>query len=217
MISMRIPTLAALVPLMVGGCFGNETTAFPDGLMPLEEARVDPPSPTDGDPHPEEVRLISGETSRFEFAHARGYVHASLPDVFAALQTPEVVIDRRGVDRYSVTHDVEPDYPVSFVVHNEVDDVITVEFDVTWRMGIVEGGNDTPMLVAATFSKTWGTTIIGILRGSILARYVEPEVTELELVEHLDAPGGIGPVVAYLQDVHANVVAHVRGEPLPPL
>jgi len=212
-----LPSGLALAAALMLGCFGNETTAFPEGLEPLEEATVELPDPVDGQPYPEELRTATGSLPMYGWVHARGYVHAPLADVFAAMRTPEACVDRNQVDRWTVTPDVEPEYDYSFRIHNEVDDIITVEFDITWRLGRVEGTEAAPTLVAGTWQKTWGTTFISLLRGSIVGRRVTDDVSEVEIVEHIRAAtGGVDPAEAYVRDLYANIVALSHGEPLPP-
>lgn len=174
------------------------------------------PAPVDGDPYPEDIVIGVGSIPRYDWAHGRAYIHAPLSEVYNCLQVPEVVVDRRAVDRWSVTLDTEPEYDHSFQTHNSVDDVITVEFDINWRLGVVEGTNDEPRVVAGTFQKTFGTTFISLMRGSVVARQIEPDVTELELVEHIDAAtGGSDPIAQFLRDLFDSLVAHTRGTPLP--
>jgi hypothetical protein len=159
---------------------------------------------------------VPGETPRYHFAHGRGYIHAPLEVAYDAISNPEACVDRRQVDRYTITLDVEPEYERSFLTHNEVDDVITVEFDMTWRFGVVEQTNEVPDLIAGTFSKTYGTTFISLMRGSIVARRIDDMTTELEVVEHINAAtGGSDDIVAFLNDYFANVVALSHGEPIP--
>lgn len=205
-----------MVALGAAGCFGNETTALPPGLQPLEEVTVAPPDPVDGDPHPEALRMESGMISAYDWVQARGYVKAPLSAVYLAMQTPEVVVDHREVDRWSVMHASEPEYDRVFVVHNEVDDIITVEFDLTWRFGITEGNDDAPREAVATWQKTWGTTFISILRGSVVAREVAPGVTEVAIVEHINAAErGPETIEPYIRDYFANLVEVSHGRPVP--
>ncbi len=201
---------------LLAGCFGNEKTSFPEGLEPLEEITVEPPDAVDGDPYPETLRMESGSISQYDWVQARGYVKAPMRDVFVALSTPEAVVDRREVARWSVRHDVEPEYDVSFVTRNEVDDIITVEFDVTWRFGVVEGNAEAPTLVAGNWQKTWGTTFIDVLRGSVIAERVEADVTEVAFVEHIRAAErGTGPLETYIEDYFRNTVELAHGRPVP--
>lgn len=207
---------ATVLTAIVAGCFGNEPTAFPPGLEPLEEVTVSPPAPVDGDDYPEALELAKGEMGQYDWVQARGYVGAPIEVVYAAIRMPDVVVDHRAVARWSVELDTEPDYAHSFQMHNEVDDFITVEFDIAWRFGAVEGTEDAPDVVAATWQKVYGTTFIDILRGSLLLHRVTDDVTEIEVVEHVRAASrGTDPIEAYVRDLFANTVEVSHGRPLP--
>lgn len=209
------PLLVTAVWIQVGGC-GNEVTVFPPGLEPLEETTAAAPEPLPGDPYPEGLVLLVGETPEYHFAHARGYVHAPLETVYAAMTMPDVCTDFRQTDRHVVTLDVEPDYDHSFMIHYEVDEFITVVFEVTWRHGIVLGPNERPDITAHTFQKTFGTTFISLMRGSIVATRIDDNTTELQLVEHISAAsGGSDNIMQFLRDFYANVLAVSHGDPLP--
>ncbi|MBI2895830.1 MAG: hypothetical protein HYY06_19895 [Deltaproteobacteria bacterium] len=203
-------------PACVSGCFGNERTSFPEGLEPLEENVAELPAPTDEDPTPEAISVASGSNDDHIWVHARAYVDAPLERSWEALRNPDAVADRRKVAEYSVVWDVEPEYPFSFRIHNVVDDIITVEFDVTWRQGLAAGTVEDPGAVAIRYAKTWGTTFITRLEGSIVATPVDDETTLLDMIELLDAAGGGAEAVAsYLTDLHASVVAVAHDRPLP--
>lgn len=198
------------------GCGGNEATAFPDGLAPLEDNTATAPVAEEGQPYPERMNALSGDRGTYEFAHARGYVHGTVAETWAALQMPEVVTDRRTVNRYTFTHDVEPGYDVSFRVHNEVDDFITVTFEITWRESAIEGPMEAPTVVAIRWQKTYGTTFITTIEGSMVLRPVDDVTTEIDAVEHIKAArDSAGQIRQYLLDVHASTVATVHGMPLP--
>lgn len=207
---------AALSLALGSGCFGNERTSFPEGLEPLEDNVAEPPAPTDDDPTPEEISVASGSNDDHVWVHARAYVDAPLARTWEALKNPDACADRRKVAEYSVVWDVEPEYLYSFRIHNVVEDIITVEFDVTWRQGLAAGTSEDPEAVAIRYAKTWGTTFITRLEGSIVATRVDDETTELDMIEFLDAAGGgADAVTSYLTDLHASVVAVAHGRPLP--
>lgn len=198
--------------LLLGGCFGNERTEFPPGLEPLEPNLA--PSP--GDDAPEVLAFTRGERGDLAWSHARGFVRADLETTWAAMQVREVSVDRRKVARWTIEENVEPEYEVSYRVHNEVDSIITVRFDITWRQGLIEGTAESPELVAIRYQKTDGTVFISNLSGSILARSLG-DVTELELVEHLDASNGAGheEIESFLNDYYGSLLAAAHGRPLP--
>jgi len=213
---IALATTAAVLILLGAGCFGNEKTPFPEGLEPLEAGDPELPEPTADQPFPEVLNMQTGNDGDLVWVHARGYVRRPLADVYLAMHTAEVCVDHAAVDRHRIEHDVEPEYDYSFRIHNEVDDVITVEFDVVWRFGTVEGTEDEPQVVAGAFQKVWGTTFISIMRGSVVARRVEDGVTEIELIEHLEAAsGGVDAIRQYIEDLFANIVEVSHGRPLP--
>jgi len=205
----------ALVALL-GGCDSNEATVFPSGLEPLEECTASAPEPTDGELFPEKVNFTSGTKEEFSWVHGRGFVHAPLAKTWAAMREPEVCVNRREVDEWTVEHDVETGYDFSYRIHNVVHDIITVEFDVTWRQGAVSGTVEEPEVVGTRFQKTFGTTYIDLMAGSIVARAKDAETTEIELIEHLKATGkGPETPLNTMRDYFDSVVALVHGKPLP--
>ena len=215
-ISVARIAVATAALSIASGCFGNESTPFPPGLEPLEEVTVEPPAPVDGDMYPEMLRMESGDIGQYDWVQARGYIDAPIEDVYAALRMPEVVADHRAVSRHSVTLDTDPEYEHSFTLHNEVDEFITVEFDITWRLAAVEGTEEAPDTVAATWQKTYGTTFIDILRGSLLLHRVTDDVTEIEVAEHVRAASrGPEPLISYVNDLYQNLVEVSHGRPLP--
>lgn len=208
--------VAVLVALGVASCGGDEATAFPPGLEPLETSTATRPAPASGQSCPEAVNIVTGDHGDYEFAHARGCVSAPVSSVWEALRDADVTVDRRRVTSWSTTRNVETQYPVSFRVHNIVRDVVTIEFDITWRAGVVEGTSDEPRVVAARYQKTYGSTFISLLAGSVVARPIDPTTTEVEIVRHIKSTGsGAADAQMYLQDCFDSIVARVHGRPLP--
>ena len=217
-------TRVAMVSVLVlGGCFGNVDTAFPQGLEPLEHENIaSPPAPVDGDRYPEQLstaRSIALDTSpRTNSVHARAYVHAPIAVVWEALRNPDVDADRRVFSSWSEMPLDEPEYDYSYIVHAVITNVITVEYDVTWRHGVVTGTLDAPEIVAVRYQKTSGSTAVQDLRGSIVLRSVTPDVTEMEIIEYLRAVGsGYDNIESFLHDMFEEVLAFSHGQPLPPV
>ncbi len=195
--------------LSTGACFGDEKTEFPPGLEPLEENRAAPPVSQD-ETYPQVLSFARG-TGDFDWVHARGYVHAPISRTWEALRDIDVCVDDGRVNDWSVTYDVEDGYDYSYRIHNVSEDIITVEFDITWRHGAVEGTIDDPELVAIRYKKTNGTEFIDLLEGSIVLTPVEDDVTALDMVEHLDAAaGGTPEIEAYFDDVFSDTLAFVH-------
>lgn len=201
--------LVALSLPGLGAC-RDPDPEFPAGLGPLEENQAPWPA---GDA-PEALAVVSGERDGYAWAHARGWVHASVAETWAALQDPAVAVDRRRVDEWTVTG-LAPTWDVAFLIHNVVHDVVTVEFDVEWQHGVVAGDTEAPEAVGARFDKTGGTEFIERMQGSVIL-VEDGDVTAVELQEHLEAIlTGVEEVENYLLDLHADLVARVHDEPLP--
>lgn len=212
------PTLVAALALSACNGKGDDAVAIPSDLAPLEDNTADYPEARSDEPYPEELVMVSGEADEYYWTHARGYVHASLADTWAAWSTPEACIDRRVVGDYTITEVEGSDYDVEFIVHNVVYDIITVEFDNTWRQDAVEGTADAPELVYGRWAKTDGTTYIDLIEGSLELKPVEGEdaITEVSLIEHLDgATSTEAEIEAFFTDMFDSVVALAHGEPLP--
>lgn len=211
--SHRAQLAIVVLGVASAGCFGNERTEFPPGLEPLEENTAPLPDPIEGDEHPETIVYRTGERDNYSWAHGRGYIHASLGRTWEAFRDIEVVVDDPSVDSWSTTHDVEEGYDFSFRIRNVVNDIITVEFDITWRQSAVGGTVQSPEVVGIAYQKTWGTEFIELLRGTIVLRPVTSDVTEVDMVEHLDGYGrDAATVVDYFDDVYRDAVAHVHAE-----
>jgi hypothetical protein len=203
--------------LFWSACAGSaEDEPLPDRLSPLEENRAPAPAPVDGDPYPEALSVISGGDGSLWWAHARGYLHAPAQTVWEAISDPEVGVDRREVEEWSVTWDIAPQFERSYVVHNVVRDVLTVEYDLTWLHELQAGSEQAPERVVGVWEKTDGTAFIDLLAGSFVLTPVSAEVTEIALVEHLKAPlRDDATLVSYLRDLHESLVARVHGQSLP--
>lgn len=211
--------LSALLPLAFSiGCLREESTPFPDGLEPLEDCS--PGFPGGEDNTPESINTAGGEDEENDWywGHACGYVHADVDQVWAALQDADVVVDRRRVSEWEVTEtDREPDYDVSFRVHNLVEDLLTVEYDIDWRQGIWEQDDDGVVeSVAIRWQKTEGVAIIEVIQGSIVIQQVDEGVTSIEIVEHVKAPQFSGDEVEqFTIDLYGSMLAWLDGDPLP--
>lgn len=192
-------------------------TEFPDGLEPLEENEVAPPEGTDADPYPEEFVIESMAAGRYDTILGRGYIQGSLADVWAAYRTPAVGADRRTSPEWSSTPGDAGEYDDVYVVHHIAHDIVTVEWDVTWRHGLVEGTAEEPELVAIRWQKTDGSTLVSIIEGSLVLRPTEDgSATEVELAYHASATGAsTATYERYMRDVYDDAVAQTHGDPLP--
>lgn len=212
-----------LLPMaLLTGCAGDPPPVDfgdPAQLGPLEAVNLAPEvEGTPGDPFPEALAFTSGEDTENDrwFAHARGWVHADCGAVWEALRVHDVMVDRRAVDEWTVEDNPLPEFDFSFLVHNTVFDLVTIRFDLTWVHELQEGSVASPELVVVRWDKTDGSGFIDLLSGSVVLRGVDDGLCEIELIEHLRAPQRDDQtLVQYLTDLHAELVATVRGEALP--
>ncbi|MBW1880132.1 MAG: hypothetical protein JRJ84_17360 [Deltaproteobacteria bacterium] len=204
-----------LLLLLALGC-RNVETPFPEGMEPLEENRATCPEGSGAHSFPEEIELVSGRGDEFDWTHACAYVLASAADTWEALKDPDVVVDRREVAEWSALYDVEEGYDYTMLVHHLVHDLITVEYDITWRHAVVVEGTDAPEILAVRWQKTFGASVIDILEGSMVVRSVEDDVTKLEIAQHLKAATrGPDTMESFQTDLHTDIVAFVNGDELP--
>lgn len=208
-----------LAALLAVACGNNDGIDFPSRLAPLEGNNLAPtPEGTAADPWPEAIELTGGETEDWYWAHARAFVHASVDTTWRAASTVEVCVDRREVDSWSVTHDTVPAFDISYTIHNRVEDLVAVEYDVTWVHEQQGGDADRATRVVAQWDKTDGSRFIDLLEGSVLLLEVTPEITEVQLIAHLDASlRDEQTMISYLRDYYDDLVATAHGEPLPSL
>lgn len=185
---------------------GSKETVFPAGFEPLVPNVAELPLDA-----PETMDLVVGSEDAFDWANARGTIDAPLADVWVALKQPDTAVDRRAVDEWTVDFDVEPEYDVSYVVHTRVVDLVTIEYDLTWRQGEVDED-----VISARWQKTDGASIVDLLEGSIVLTALEDDVTSVEIVEHLNTPGDESErLTSFFTDLWASLVAASHGEPLP--
>lgn len=200
------------------GCFGNETTEFPEGLEPLGDNEAPPIPPGAGDAFPEVIVFAEGSRDGFDWVHARAYVKGDATAVWDIIKEPEVVANRRETDSQTFTFGVEPQYEHSFAIDYLVKDFIDVDWTENWRYQTVEGSPDDVDLSFIRYQKTFGTVFINLLEGSIAVYRVEDGVSEIEFVEHLDAAmSSVDDMKQTVEDRIANIRARLAGQPLPEL
>lgn len=205
------------IALSLAACGNNsETSAFVGGLDPLEPNLATAPQPDGADRYPERFNYDRSATNEYESVYAHGYIHAPLSAVFRAFQDAAVTADRRRISSFSVTPNSEPMFPFSYKVHNVVNDIVTVEFDVNWRLGPTAGTNESPTAFRARYQKTFGSSFIDVLGGSVEARVVDANTTEVELIRHLRATGqSADDAEQTVRDMIGSAIARVHGRPLP--
>ena len=209
-----LPCLTASC-LLLAGCWGNKEVEFPAGLEPLEANTAPWPEAAGGDDYPEALELVSGQ-DEWLWAHGRGYVHASLADTWEALRDPDVNVDRRRVASFETTWDVPQEYDYCYRIHMVVEDLVTLEWDIDYNHGVINGSLDAPEVVGIRWFKSEGSAFIDMLVISIAAYELEDDVTALEFVYWLDATAtSEEDLPQYLTDLFVDVVAFAHDEPLP--
>lgn len=221
MVARRILLLARPALLLLAACQKNVTDPFVAdvGFQPLEPALAEAswPAPQEGDPYPETLGpIVRGTASGHDFAHARGYVHASLARVYQALHDPEAGRIHNPSEEWTPTLGVEPQYPISYRIRyvEYPFPTITVVWEVTYRGGALEGTDEAPTVVGFRYQKTWGNDNIRVQSGSLVATEVDTGVTSVEMVGWLDATTqGPDDVAGTVQDLYGNLLAVLAGLP----
>jgi len=213
---LRTLALLSLLAALTA-CGGSTEAPFPEGVAPWTANTAPAPAPLPDEPYPEVLSTVSGEDADGHWIHARGYLHADAATVWTGLQDPAVMADRRGVDSWAPRWDVEPGFDVSVAIDNVVNDVITLSWTNTWRQSLVDGDADKPVLIGARYQKTDGSSLIALLRGSVVLRQTDQlNRTEIELMEQLSAPLVTDDDLrCYQQDLFDELALAARGEPLP--
>lgn len=208
--------LVAVLCMSLSACGSDVSTSFPPGLDPVETSTAPAPAATATDPFPDTLSTLKGDSGSSHWAHGTGYIHAPIARVYEAMLDPDVVTNRRRVAEWSTTPNSEPQYPHSFRVRNTVRDIITLQFDMSYRAGTAEGSETAPTVVVSINQKTWGSSLVGGINGSVVARAVNANTTRVELVNRLDSSHvSSTDAEQYLNDFFQSVRARVQGQPLP--
>jgi len=204
----------SILALLGAGCFVNESTEFPAGLEPLE----DNTAPEQAGAIEPRIDFVDGDNGNWAWVHGRGYLRARPGDVWETLKDPELMAAVCSTHSHAVEADGEPDYEHSFQLGYFVDDVLNIEWDELWRYGTIEGMTAAPSLAMIRYQKIWGSELIYTLEGSIQLHATEdPEITELQLIEHLAAAGGdMSDIRQTMQQRYDSVSAVVAGGVAPP-
>jgi hypothetical protein len=214
----------------VAGCYGNEATAFPQGLEPWEQNVAPMPTPTADDPCSETI--VFSEDRRFmgtrpdgrsyeaNSLHARACIHRPMRVVWDAIRDPQVGKDHTAVNTFAV---IDPPMPEECVGDfqtqiNAGTAPFTVDFRLCWRQQVVEGFDDAPMLTATRWQKVWGSSAIPVLEGSLVSRPLEdhPEITVVEYQYHLNALTSSHQTIRdYLTVIYGRLRDRAHDRPLP--
>lgn len=211
--SIPMPTRIHAVGVLVlcGGCFGNTSTVFPEGLEPLEDNLV-PARDTIG------IDFVDGDNGSYAWVHGRAWVAAAPADAWMATKDADVMAAVCSTDSHAIAPDVEEGYELSFQISYQVDELITVAWDELWRYGTIEGVPEDPIFGMVRYQKVYGSELISTLEGSIQIHATDdPGITEIELIEHLAAAGGtLSDMRASMQYRFDSLAAVATGGTPPP-
>ena len=223
----RLP-LAALPALMLSlaACGHDVTATGPwDYLQPLEDAS-DVAWP-DGTPCAETVNSLKGGANGYSYAHARSCIQVPLAQVWAALQNPRGLqigfYPERNQSTCNGALDVDPSYPLSFRTQEIPRGLGSqFDFDVTFAGGPTKrDGNGVPTEYVLGYHLTrWNSSCgVDVLDGSILFREIQPGVTGVEQIRHLNAKckddDWGAQAERWVRDFHAGLLSEVHGTPVP--
>lgn len=208
------------------GCYGNEETPFPTGAEPWEENMAPMPEPVEGDACPEgTLSFFRTSWMRANSVHARACIHQPLAVVWRAGRDPQTARDPSTtsgfrVAAYDVAAEDDPPAQYSYRTEVHVDDIIDLDFEQTWRHYLAEGTDEEPLLTATRWQKTFGSTALSLMEGSIVARPLEedPSITVVEYQYHLDAVArdDHGTIESFLTVIYGRLRQRAYGEPLEP-
>jgi hypothetical protein len=201
-----------VLAVLLAACQHNIKTPFPPGLEPLEDDAAPP-----ADMASETISITSTD-SDFIRVYGRGYVQTDPATVWAASQSPDPNMAICSTTSRTVDIANETQYEYSFLVHYEVDDVLTVRWDDQWRFGVIEGTADAPTFGMIKHQKTMGSSFITLSEGTIQVLATDnPQLTELDFVEHLNAvEASADDVIKGVTHNYNSLVAVSHGNPVPP-
>lgn len=196
---------------VLAGCQHNVKTPFPPGLEPLE----DNVAPYPADMSSETLSTTTMDTN-YSYVYGRGYVQLDPATVWAAAQSPEPNVAICSTSSHTVDVDNDTQYEYSFLVHYTVNNIVTVQWDDQWRFGIIDGSDAAPTFGMIKHQKTMGSSFITLSEGTIqVLATSDPNVTELDFVEHLDATqASSSDVLKGVQHNYASLVSVAHGGPV---
>jgi hypothetical protein len=200
----------ALVALLLAACQDDIATPFPEGLEPFETNKV--AAQPDG-PFVEMLRTATSDKDYIR-VYGRGFVLVPPATLWAAAKHYEPNVSMCKTDEQAVTENNQTQYEYSFLVHYTVHDFLTVEWDDQWRFGSI----DESVVGMIRHQKVQGSDFITLSEGTIqVLSTIDPDVSELAFVEHLDAvQATTGDVLQGVQHNYDALVATAHGNPLPP-
>ena len=209
---MRDPLrLLPLLFALAAGCQHDVKTPFPPGLEPLE----DDVAPYPADMSSETLSTSTMDTN-YSYVYGRGYVQVDPATVWAAAQSPEPNVAVCSTSSHTVDVNNETQYEYSFLVHYTVNNIVTVQWDDQWRFGVIDGSDAALTFGMIKHQKTMGSSFITLSEGTIqVLATSDPNVTELDFVEHLDATqASSADVLKGVQHNYASLVSVSHGGPV---
>lgn len=134
-------------------------------------------------------RFEGGEAKTYKWGNGGGCIMRPLREVWA-VSANQPVMKWNDVTRSSYTRGFDlpsPHVVLLFNVHYEVDDFITVKWDMSWSHSLQRGTSTKPEKILITYAKYNGTSYIEYWEGSIFISQVTPEVTSLFMQNQIDA------------------------------
>jgi len=189
----------------------TDSAAVGQELTPFDDKGIQAPA-DDADPTPERYEMLSGTDTDYSWAALRGWVKVDAPTVWDVLQDPDVGVNRRDVTQWTVAPIEEEGVDSAYVVSEQVDDPITVTFDLTWFQDQADDPEDGSI---AIWQKTDGTEFISTLAGSVVATGHD-DVVDFLVVFHLaTVDSGPEKCEEFVIDFYNSVVAVAHGGALP--
>ena len=217
----------ALLAAGLGGCGHYEENPFPLelGFQPLEACTAPEPARSPGTcPETPYLALTGpvGTRDGNDWGHARAFVNATLDEVWAAMQDPNVCRVHETSSWGVVSRGTEP-FPMSFVIRYVAGPFFAKqEWEITYRGGVLEGTATAPGAYGMRAQKTWGTSFVDVQSISVVARAVATQQTEgvdcvlLEMVGWLAATTrGQAEAIGLTQDFYYAITAWLHGQPIP--
>jgi len=210
------PLAVGLGLSLAAACNRNVSEPFPlaDGFAPLEACTAAVPDPVADDPFPEVQTSLVGTRDGHDFAHSRAYVHATLAEVWAAMQVP-AVCRIHGTNSWSVKNAGAEPFPMSFVIHYTAGpSYYTVDWEDTYRGGVLAGTAAEATAYGMRGQKTWGTSFVSVQSISVGAQPVggEANAVALAMVGWLNATdSGQADAAGMLSDLYQGLLAQVHG------
>ena len=208
----RLTAIFTTLLWLLAGC-GNRTDVFPEGIAPLEDNTAEWPEATEADPYPEQLVTRTFAEDRQHRGHSRGYIHQPIDRLWEIWHDPLVVADRRSTTRQRTELDVEEGYELSYAIHYEVDEVITVGWTEVSRGGHLL---DDSRAFIVRYQKTEGSAFLALIEGSYIVSPVTDDISRIEMIHHqIVAMSSLENIETVQRDNFDSLVAVGRGDPLP--